>query len=242
MYREASSRIRSIKGHVRNRIVSKFASTSAKSSSGGLFSWFTGGSSWRLPPVDFPHKGIELPSSLPDDVETKTTTLPNHSLDQEIARQQLFPSFLASLLGGGGSFSRLFSEVVGTKNQCELVLDGGFKMPNSGGFDAPDINAFGHTFRNYDFESKRQRQVEELYKMNHVNQTYDFVSAHTHIYRGGFKCEPFFHCERENNRERATCQSDFHGLALFSLHKSCGSASFNLYSYCIKLLCKLNKA
>ncbi|KAJ9547897.1 hypothetical protein OSB04_020440 [Centaurea solstitialis] len=46
----------------------------------GLFSWFTGGSSSSLPPLDFPLKGIELPSSLPDHVETgktKITTLPN---------------------------------------------------------------------------------------------------------------------------------------------------------------------
>ncbi|KVI12246.1 Metalloenzyme, LuxS/M16 peptidase-like protein [Cynara cardunculus var. scolymus] len=83
MYRAASSRIRSLKGHVGNRTLARFASSSAvaaKSSSGGLFSWFTGGSSSSLPPLDFPLKGIELPSSLPDHVETgktKITTLPN---------------------------------------------------------------------------------------------------------------------------------------------------------------------
>ncbi|CAH1431976.1 unnamed protein product [Lactuca virosa] len=77
------------------------------------------------------------------------------------------------------------SEVVENKNYSnnnnntnELVLDGGFVVPDnvaSGGFDAPEINAFGHTFRDYDVESERQKQVEEFYRMNHINQTYEFV-------------------------------------------------------------------
>ncbi|KAJ0703758.1 putative quinol--cytochrome-c reductase, Mitochondrial processing peptidase [Helianthus annuus] len=64
-------------------MLTRFASSSvvaAKSSSGGLFSWFTGGSASTLPPLDFPLKGIEIPSSLPDNVEpgkTKITTLSN---------------------------------------------------------------------------------------------------------------------------------------------------------------------
>ncbi|KAI3694404.1 hypothetical protein L1987_77369 [Smallanthus sonchifolius] len=83
MYRAAASRIRILKGQGGNRTLSRFASSSAvaaTSSSGGIFSWFTGGSSSSLPPLDFPLKGIELPSSLPDHVETaktKITTLPN---------------------------------------------------------------------------------------------------------------------------------------------------------------------
>ncbi|KAK9075965.1 hypothetical protein SSX86_004295 [Deinandra increscens subsp. villosa] len=83
MYRAAASRIRNLKGHGGNRTLTRFASSSAvaaKSSSGGIFSWFTGGSSASLPPLDFPLKGIELPASLPDRVETektKITTLPN---------------------------------------------------------------------------------------------------------------------------------------------------------------------
>ncbi|KAJ9562427.1 hypothetical protein OSB04_007587 [Centaurea solstitialis] len=40
---------------------------------------------------------------------------------------------------------------------------------------------------------------------------------------GGIKCEPLFHCEREDNRERVTWQSDFRGLALFNLDKACGT-------------------
>ncbi|KAK6120448.1 hypothetical protein DH2020_045809 [Rehmannia glutinosa] len=60
----------------------------------------------------------------------------------------------------------------------ELVLDGGFPMPKMEtheGFEAPEINAFGHTFRDYDAESERQKTVEEFYRVNHINQTYDFV-------------------------------------------------------------------
>ncbi|KAK1417376.1 hypothetical protein QVD17_26503 [Tagetes erecta] len=83
MYRAASSRIRTLKGHAGNRMLTRFASSSAvaaKSSSGGILSWFTGGSASTSPPLDFPLKGIELPPSLPDHIEpgkTKITTLPN---------------------------------------------------------------------------------------------------------------------------------------------------------------------
>merc|ERR1712137_445022 len=60
----------------------------------------------------------------------------------------------------------------------ELVLDGGFPVPKSisdEGFDAPDINAFGKSFRDYNAETERQKSVEEFYKNQHINQTYDFV-------------------------------------------------------------------
>ncbi|KAJ0779585.1 putative quinol--cytochrome-c reductase, Mitochondrial processing peptidase [Helianthus annuus] len=83
MYRAAASRIRTLKSLGGSGNLTRFASSSAvaaKSSSGGIFSWFTGGSSSSLPPLDFPLKGIELPASLPDRVETentKITTLPN---------------------------------------------------------------------------------------------------------------------------------------------------------------------
>ncbi|XP_051152594.1 inositol oxygenase 2-like [Andrographis paniculata] len=50
----------------------------------------------------------------------------------------------------------------------ELVLDGGF--------EAPETNAFGHTFRDYNNgESERQKGVEEFYRLNHINQTFEFV-------------------------------------------------------------------
>ncbi|XP_057837827.1 probable inositol oxygenase [Cryptomeria japonica] len=49
----------------------------------------------------------------------------------------------------------------------ELILDGGFMTPKS--------NAFGHAFRDYEKESERQATVEEFYRTQHINQTYDFV-------------------------------------------------------------------
>ncbi|KAJ7969505.1 Inositol oxygenase [Quillaja saponaria] len=60
----------------------------------------------------------------------------------------------------------------------ELVLDGGFVVPKSvtqDGFVAPEINSFGKSFRDYDAQSERQRTVEEFYRLQHINQTYDFV-------------------------------------------------------------------
>ncbi|XP_059644614.1 inositol oxygenase 1-like [Cornus florida] len=54
-----------------------------------------------------------------------------------------------------------------TLNENELALDGGFMMPQS--------NSFGHNFRDYDAESERQQGVENFYRTNHINQTYDFV-------------------------------------------------------------------
>nr|XP_043623467.1 mitochondrial-processing peptidase subunit alpha-like [Erigeron canadensis] len=83
MYRAASSKIRTLKGHVSNKLPTRLSSSSAvaaKASSGGLFSWFTGGSASTSTPLDFPLKGIELPPSLPDNIEqgtTKITTLSN---------------------------------------------------------------------------------------------------------------------------------------------------------------------
>ncbi|KAJ4789061.1 Inositol oxygenase [Rhynchospora pubera] len=62
------------------------------------------------------------------------------------------------------------SEHVESKVQAvpkELQLDEGFVVP--------DANAFGHTFRDYDVESERQKTVEEFYRVNHINQTYDYV-------------------------------------------------------------------
>ncbi|KAI7725754.1 hypothetical protein M8C21_011081 [Ambrosia artemisiifolia] len=82
------------------------------------------------------------------------------------------------------------SQVVENKNHCyntdELVLDGGFVVPDpvaSGGFDAPEINSFGNTFRDYDVESLRNKQVEEFYRMNHINQTYEFVKKMREEYK-----------------------------------------------------------
>uniref|UniRef100_A0A5B7ANZ8 Inositol oxygenase n=1 Tax=Davidia involucrata TaxID=16924 RepID=A0A5B7ANZ8_DAVIN len=60
----------------------------------------------------------------------------------------------------------------------ELVLDGGFvvpKMVSNDGFELPESNSFGHSFRDYDAESERQKTVEEFYRLQHINQTYGFV-------------------------------------------------------------------
>ncbi|GER51394.1 inositol oxygenase [Striga asiatica] len=57
-------------------------------------------------------------------------------------------------------------------------INGGFlayQKESNEGFEAPDINAFGHSFRDYDAESLRQKSVEEFYRLNHINQTCDFV-------------------------------------------------------------------
>ncbi|KAG7591664.1 Leucine-rich repeat [Arabidopsis thaliana x Arabidopsis arenosa] len=53
------------------------------------------------------------------------------------------------------------------EEETELVLDAGF--------EAPHTNSFGHTFRDYDAESERNRGVEEFYRVNHIGQTVDFV-------------------------------------------------------------------
>ncbi|KAK4756087.1 hypothetical protein SAY87_009844 [Trapa incisa] len=60
----------------------------------------------------------------------------------------------------------------------DLVLDGGFVVPKQAagdGFVAPEINSFGNTFRDYEAVTERQKTVEEFYRLQHTNQTYDFV-------------------------------------------------------------------
>ncbi|KAI3956840.1 hypothetical protein MKX01_000874 [Papaver californicum] len=58
-------------------------------------------------------------------------------------------------------------EEVIKEEQQDLKLDGGFEVPEN--------NAFGHSFRDYDKESERKASVEEFYKTNHINQTYEFA-------------------------------------------------------------------
>ncbi|GFY98388.1 mitochondrial processing peptidase alpha subunit [Actinidia rufa] len=84
MYRTAASRLRALKGRAGNRLLTRYASSSAvavsSSSSGGLFSWLTGERSSSVPPMQVPLQGVTLPPALPDYVEpgkTKITTLPN---------------------------------------------------------------------------------------------------------------------------------------------------------------------
>ncbi|XP_020227673.1 inositol oxygenase 1 isoform X2 [Cajanus cajan] len=52
-------------------------------------------------------------------------------------------------------------------DERELVLDGGFVIPQT--------NSFGHMFRAYDAESERQQGVENFYRKNHTYQSVDFV-------------------------------------------------------------------
>ncbi|KAL2229046.1 UNVERIFIED_CONTAM: Inositol oxygenase 1 [Sesamum indicum] len=50
------------------------------------------------------------------------------------------------------------------------------KVESKGAFEAPEINAFGQTFRDYNnVESERQKSVEEFYRLNHISQSVDFV-------------------------------------------------------------------
>ncbi|XP_022842573.1 inositol oxygenase 2-like isoform X2 [Olea europaea var. sylvestris] len=67
-------------------------------------------------------------------------------------------------------------EIISDTN--ELVLDGGFFMPkmeSECGFEAPEINSYGHSFRDYDAESERQKSVEEFYRLQHISQTCEYV-------------------------------------------------------------------
>ncbi|KAF5176909.1 Inositol oxygenase [Thalictrum thalictroides] len=44
-----------------------------------------------------------------------------------------------------------------------------------GGFTMPETNTFGQTFRDYNAESERRKSVEEFYRNQHINQTFDYV-------------------------------------------------------------------
>lgn len=84
MYRAAASRVRALKGHAYNRQLVRSASASTvatkSSSSGGILSWLTGGSSSASVPLEYPLSGVDLPPPLPDYVEPskiKISTLPN---------------------------------------------------------------------------------------------------------------------------------------------------------------------
>ncbi|KAJ1438013.1 Inositol oxygenase [Sesbania bispinosa] len=57
-----------------------------------------------------------------------------------------------------------------------LLSGGGFSHVSHNGFMVSEINSFGHSFRDYDAESERQKGVEEFYRLQHINQTYGFVS------------------------------------------------------------------
>ncbi|XP_028107342.1 uncharacterized protein LOC114306321 [Camellia sinensis] len=67
----------------------------------------------------------------------------------------------------------------------DLVLHEGFL----------EINSFGHSFRDYDAKSERQQTVEEFYRVNHINQTYDFV--HKGRIRGFFLITMTWFCMKD---------------------------------------------
>ncbi|KAG5382560.1 hypothetical protein IGI04_034030 [Brassica rapa subsp. trilocularis] len=77
------------------------------------------------------------------------------------------------------SDSRIEEKKMKDERDDELLWDGGLVVPKSkeaDGFDAPDINFLGHSFRDYENgASERQKGVEEFYRMQHIHQTYDFV-------------------------------------------------------------------
>uniref|UniRef100_A0A251SVL0 Inositol oxygenase n=1 Tax=Helianthus annuus TaxID=4232 RepID=A0A251SVL0_HELAN len=58
-------------------------------------------------------------------------------------------------------------QILKSRAETELVLDGGFCIPHT--------NSYGHNFRDYDVESERKQGVENFYRVNHINQTVDFV-------------------------------------------------------------------
>ncbi|XP_068469618.1 inositol oxygenase 4-like [Phaseolus vulgaris] len=72
-------------------------------------------------------------------------------------------------------------------DQPALELQQGNNVPKNNneakdGFMAPDINSYGHSFRDYNIESERQKGVEEFYRLQHTNQTYDFAKRMREIY------------------------------------------------------------
>ncbi|XP_047322308.1 mitochondrial-processing peptidase subunit alpha-like [Impatiens glandulifera] len=137
MYRNTASRLRVLKSHAAHGSLTRFASSNAvatTSSSSGLFSWLTGEKSSSLPSLHVPLKGVELPPSLPDQIEpgkTIITTLPN---GVKIASEQ-FPSPTASVglyvdcgsvyetpLSSGASHLLERMAFKGTKNRSHLRL------------------------------------------------------------------------------------------------------------------------
>ncbi|XP_016193357.1 inositol oxygenase 2-like [Arachis ipaensis] len=79
-----------------------------------------------------------------------------------------------------------------TEEAKKVALNGEFslqKESSHNGFTAPEINSFGHSFRDYDAESERQKGVEEFYRLQHINQTYDFVKKMREHYQKLDKAE-----------------------------------------------------
>ncbi|XP_075484772.1 putative inositol oxygenase isoform X1 [Primulina tabacum] len=50
------------------------------------------------------------------------------------------------------------------------------------GIEVPIRNSYGNSFRDYEAGSERKESVAEIYLLNHLNQTYDFVMGMREIY------------------------------------------------------------
>nr|XP_018461401.1 PREDICTED: inositol oxygenase 5-like [Raphanus sativus] len=62
--------------------------------------------------------------------------------------------------------------------QLDNIIPTSKTSPDDDVFLAPEVNAFGHQFRDYaDANNERQKGVEEFYKTQHTNQTLDFVRS-----------------------------------------------------------------
>lgn len=64
---------------------------------------------------------------------------------------------------------------LGIEVEDKKIQENGTERGFDGGFLVPNTNSFGHNFRDYEADSERQEGVENFYRINHINQTYDFV-------------------------------------------------------------------
>eukprot|EP00249_Psilotum_nudum_P002130 c15016_g3_i1 orf=2-412(-) len=62
-----------------------------------------------------------------------------------------------------------------TAEEVAALLAAYNTMQETGAFVVPDSNSFGQKFRVYDADSERRLGVEEFYRIQHINQTYDFA-------------------------------------------------------------------
>uniref|UniRef100_A0A7N2MJV4 Inositol oxygenase n=1 Tax=Quercus lobata TaxID=97700 RepID=A0A7N2MJV4_QUELO len=65
------------------------------------------------------------------------------------------------------------NKMIAVENQA-LVSENAIPKEASDGFVVPESNAFGQSFRDYE-STVRLSIVENTYRLNHINQTYDFV-------------------------------------------------------------------
>lgn len=70
----------------------------------------------------------------------------------------------------------MYVEKIGLLEEEEWKNDGMSDLLHHHHHHHEGNNAFGNSFRDYDKESQRQESVEEFYRVNHINQTLDFVS------------------------------------------------------------------